>query len=85
MALSVVFPFKGFCLKCGPRSRACEKFRRGECPHPRVYTLDDESRKSIVKLWRRGREECSESIDPKRFCEDSSNVLDGCFEDDWLD
>lgn len=89
-------PIRMFCLECGFKSRACARLTKdGRCPSPKVYTIDDTSRRAVARLWRRerekkdekrdGREERRRRDDATTGCRDTSVVKDGCFEDDWLD
>ena len=81
-------PIRMFCLECGFKSRACARLTRdGRCPSPKVYTIDDTSRRAVARLWRRERKKKDDetTTTTTTTCRDPSDVKDGCFEDDWLD
>jgi len=81
-----------FCLKCGTKSDACDRLKReGRCAKPKVYTADVASERAMLKMWKRSERDQKRTVEKKRekrarnACRNSSDVADGCFEDDWLD
>lgn len=90
-----------FCLECGFKSEACERLRReGRCAEPKVYTTGAASRRAMLRMWKRDIDEKKRVVVAERrqaekaersrrkynnACRDSSDVAEGCFEDEWLD
>ena len=64
-------PIRMFCLECGFKSRACARLTRdGRCPSPKVYTIDDTSRRAVARMWRREREKEERGKTPPRRLDD---------------
>lgn len=84
-----------FCFECGFKSEACERLRRdGRCAKPKVYTTGGASRRAMFEMWKRDVENKKRGVvgvvaekgrKKNNECCDSSDIADGCFEDDWLD